>query len=188
MNSKILAKTMIVTLVLNLTGCAAVAVGGATTVAAVTDNRGIKTVISDQNLEHNINTVLDKQVPDGSFTIASYNHQVLLAGQVASITEKNRAKIAVQNTNGVKNIWNYLTIGKIETLTDITNDTYLTSLAKTRLVAQKQVNANNIKVVTCEGVVYLLGKDAGKSVQINSAIEGIRQIDGVKSVVNLIQK
>jgi len=42
-------------------------------------------------------------------------------------------------------------------------------------------------VVTCAGVVYLLGKDAGNKIQINGAISGIREISGVKEVVNLIK-
>ncbi len=112
----------------------------------------------------------------------------MLAGQVATLKDKDKAEIAVKNTAGVKKVWNYLTIKTPETVVDISNDAYLTSAAKTRLIAQKQVNANNIKVVTCAGVVYLLGKDAGDSTQINGAIEGIKQIDGVKLVVNLIQK
>ncbi|HMT03097.1 MAG TPA: BON domain-containing protein, partial [Burkholderiales bacterium] len=136
----------------------------------------------------NVNTVLNKQIPDGSFTIASYAQEILLAGQVATLKDKDKAEIAVKNTAGVKKVWNYLTIKTPETVVDISNDAYLTSAAKTRLIAQKQVNANNIKVVTCAGVVYLLGKDAGDSTQINGAIEGIKQIDGVKLVVNLIQK
>ena len=174
---------------INIGSCAVAAVGAAagTTAAVATDTRGATTVVSDQTLEHNVNNVLDAQLPYASFTIASFDHMVLLAGQVRSEEDRDKAELVVTNTQGVKKVWNHLTIGPNEMMGDITKDTYITSAAKTRLIAQKEVNANNIKVVTCEKVVYLLGKNAGDPVQISGAIQGIRQIDGVKKVVNLIQ-
>jgi osmotically-inducible protein OsmY len=183
-----LKKILMLSIVLGMTGCAAAVIGGgAGAVAATgTDARGSTSVIGDQTLEHKINTVLDAQVPSGSFTVASYNSEVLLAGQVPSQKAYDKSSVAAINTVGVKKVWNYVTIGKKESLSDISKDTYITSAAKTRLIAQKEVNTNNIKVVTCAGVVYLLGKDAGSKVQVNGAIDGIRQISGVKDVVDLI--
>ncbi len=175
-----------------LNGCAAAVIGGAagaggTAAATATDTRGSSTVFDDQGLEHKVNNVLAAQVPNGSFTVASYNSQVLLAGQVPSQTALDKAVLAAHNTAGVTKVWNNLTIGPKESFSDITNDTYITSAAKTRLIAQKQVNTNNIKVVTCAGVVYLLGQNAGDKVQLDGAVQGIHQIDGVKNVVDLIQ-
>ena len=188
MNKKIINITILLGL-FTLTGCAAAVIGGAggAVAATGTDTRGTDTVFKDQDLEHKVNTVLSAQVPSGSFTVASYNSQILLAGQVPSQEADNKADLAATNTAGVKKVWNYLTIGPKESLSDISADTYITSAAKTRLIGQKDVNTNNIKVVTCAGVVYLLGQNAGDKVQIDGAIDGIKQISGVKSVVNLIQ-
>ena len=66
------------------------------------------------------------------------------------------------------------------------HDAYLTTEAETRLISQKDVNTNNIKVVTSNGVVYLLGKQAGKADQIQAEIVGIKGINKVHGVVNLI--
>ncbi|MCC2644955.1 MAG: hemolysin [Burkholderiales bacterium] len=188
----ILSKFMIIILALSSAGCAAALIGAgaaAGTAAAVgTDSRGGEKVVSDQVLVRRVNNVLDAQVPNGSFTIASHNQKVLLAGQVSSQEEKDKAETAVINTAGVKKVWNYLTISVNETVGDISHDTYLTSLAKSRLIGQKHVNTNNIKVVTCNNVVYLLGdRKAGDKVQIDGAVAGINDISGVKNVVNLIQ-
>lgn len=170
-------------------GCAATVVGaGAGTAAATgTDTRGFSTVVSDQNLEHKVNSVLSAQVPKGSFTVAAYSDRILLAGQVPNEDDYDKADVAAVNTHGVKKVWNFLTVGKNETVGDISADTYITSAAKTRLIAQKGVNTNNIKVVTCAGVVYLLGQNAGRKGQLEAAIAGIKQISGVKNVVNLIR-
>ncbi|MCE3268936.1 MAG: hemolysin [Burkholderiales bacterium] len=159
----ILSKFTIIILALSSAGCAAALIGAgaaAGTAAAVgTDSRGGEKVVSDQVLVRKVNNVLDAQVPNGSFTIASHNQKVLLAGQVSSQEEKDKAETA-----------------------------YLTSLAKSSLIGQNQVNTNNIKLVTCNNVVYILGdRKAGDKVQIDGAVAGINDISGVKNVVNLIQ-
>ena len=182
-------KVLMLSVILGITGCAATVIGAGVGTAAATgtDARGGGSVIDDQLLEHRVNSVLDAQVPKGSFTVASYSNEVLLAGQVSSHKEYDKANLAVENTENVKKVWNYLTVGKKESIGDISKDTYITSAAKTRLIAQKDVNTNNIKVVTCAGTVYLLGKDAGSKVQVDGAIDGIRTISGVKKVVDLIR-
>jgi osmotically-inducible protein OsmY len=187
MNKRTLFYLGLVILSISLSNCAAVVPGAATGVATATDPRGFKGVVNDQTLEHDVNSVLSKQAPDGSYTVASFNNNVLIAGQVPFAEYKDKVYLAVKNTEGVKHIYNYLTIAKNESVSDISHDTYLTSLAKSRLFGQKGVNSNNIKVVTCANVVYLLGKDSGSLAQIDSAIVGIKQIDGVKDVVNLIK-
>ncbi len=56
------------------------------------DARGSKVVVSDQTLEHSVNQVLSAQLPNGSFTVASYDHNVLLAGQVPTAEDKTKAE------------------------------------------------------------------------------------------------
>ena len=189
-----LAKLLLTLVIIGSTSsCAAAVVGGAVAaggagVATAADARGSGNVIGDQTLEHDINNVLHAQIPHGNFTVASYAKEVLLAGQVPSAADKAKAEIAATNTAGVKKVFNYLTIKANETAGDTTHDAYLTSSAKTRLIAQKGVNTNNIKVVTSDNVVYLLGYNAGKAQQIKGAIIGIKGISGVDNVVNLIGK
>jgi len=187
---KILGQLVFIALSIGASGCAATLVGAGvgTGVAVAADSRGADVVVDDQTLEHRVNNVLSAQVPDGSFTVASHNQRVLLAGQVSTQEQKDKAVLAVTNTDGVKKVWNYLTLSVNETVGDISHDTYLTSLAKSRLIGQKGVNTNNIKVVTCSDVVYLLGdsSSAGDPVQIAGAVKGIESISGVKKVVNLI--
>lgn len=187
MNKRTLYYCGLIALSSLLSNCAAVVAGGAAGIAAATDTRGFGGVIDDQTLEHDVNKALSKSAPDGSYTVASFNGSVLIAGQVPSNEYKEKAYISVKNTKGVKQIFNYLTVAKNESISDISHDTYLTSLAKTRLFGQSGVNSNNIKVVTCNKVVYLLGKNAGNQKQIDSGMNGINQIAGVNQVVNLIE-
>ena len=162
-----------------------VAAGGAGA-ATATDARGGSTVIDDQSLEHSVNNVLSAEIPDGSFTVASYNRGILLAGQVPTQADKDKSEDAVLNTAGVRRVFNVLSVAPNEDAGAVSKDAYLTSAAKSRLIAQKGVNANNIKVVTSSKIVYLLGSDAGKPHQIRAAITGIKSISGVRHVVSYI--
>ena len=178
----------LIIILMALNSCAATLIGAGvgTAVASSTDTRGIGTVVTDQDLEHKVNAVLAAQIPSGSFTVASYANRVLIAGQVANENDYNKIHDAVMQVVGVTKVWNYVEVTQNETIADISKDTYITSVAKSRLILQKQVNANNIKVVTCAGVVYLLGNNAGTRYQIQGAIQAIKQISGVHGVVNLI--
>jgi|LauGreDrversion4_2_1035121.scaffolds.fasta_scaffold1663663_2 osmotically-inducible protein OsmY len=68
--------------------------------------------------------------------------KVLLTGQVPNKMDRDKAKSIADNIQGVKGVWNYLSVGANENAGNITNDAYLTSLAKTRFIAQKDVNTN----------------------------------------------
>lgn len=192
LNNKSLLKLLLIpSTIVCLASCSALVVGGVaaaggTGIATATDARGGGTVVDDQSLEHKVNQVLSAQIPKGSFTVASYDQKILLAGQVPTNADKAKANSAAANTAWVKKVWNYLTVGANEDAGDITTDAYLTTAAKSRLIAQKDVNTNNIKVVTSNGIVYLLGKQAGKADQIQAAIIGIKGINKVRGVVNLI--
>jgi osmotically-inducible protein OsmY len=143
---------------------------------------------TDQNLERKVNNVLSAQVPNGNFTVASYYKYILLTGQVPNKADRDKAERAVSNTADVKAVWSYLTIEPNESAKAVSNDARITTAARNKLVLQSGVNSNNIKVVTDNSIVYLLGRSPGKISSLNLAIKDISEIDGVKKVVNLIWK
>ena len=65
------------------------------------------------------------------------------------------------------------------------NDSWLTSKVKSALLAQKGVPSDAIKVITENGIVYLMGivsQDQGE-LAANTA----RRVDGVREVVKVFQ-
>ena len=174
-----------------LNSCATAVIGGAaaigTGVAVETDDRGGKIVYDDQKLASKAKNIASSINSNGSYTISSYNGHILLAGQVPNKSDRDKIGSSVSNINGIKGVWNYLTVEKNQSVAQISKDAYFTSAAKSRLIAQKDINTNNIKVVTCNGIVYLMGSKVGSLDQLNGAISGIKEIDGVKGVVNLVQ-
>lgn len=188
MKKRILFYCVIILISICSFSCAIVVVGDINAgLTSKTKSQNLNNRINDQKLEYNITSVLSKEVPNGNYTIASFEGNVLLAGQVPSNKYKNKAYLAVKNTAGVKSVFNYLTISKNKSINSINHDKYLTNLVNAKLVKQNGINRNNIKVVTCANVVYLLGKNAGTLVHINRAIANIKHIKGVKSTVNLIK-
>jgi osmotically-inducible protein OsmY len=65
------------------------------------------------------------------------------------------------------------------------NDAYLTSVVKTRFVGEQKFNPLHVKVVTENGVVYLLGLVTRK--EADDATNIARHVGGVKRVVRVFE-
>ncbi len=89
-----------------------------------------------------------------------YDGLVLLLGEVPSAALKEKATSVTESLYKVEpdKVHNYLTVGGPISLLARTNDSYLSGKVKTRLLAAPDVPAGKVKVVTENGVVYLLGK------------------------------
>ena len=89
-----------------------------------------------------------------------YDGLVLLLGEVPSAALKEKATSVTESLYKVDpdKVHNYLTVGGPISLLARTNDSYLSGKVKTRLLAAPDVPAGKVKVVTENGVVYLLGK------------------------------
>lgn len=144
--------------------------------------------LDNQSLEHTSEKILKRHYPSGSFSTVAYDNNVLLLGQVPTKANKKSATGKIKALPKVANVWNYLEVGKKVDAKQVTKDSYLTTAAKTLLVAQKEVNTNNIKVVTENSSIYLLGKDIGNPTELQNAIAGMKDITGVKKVINLTEK
>lgn len=89
-----------------------------------------------------------------------YDGLVLLLGEVPSADLKEKATEVSESLYKVDpdKVHNYLTVGGPISLLARTNDSVLSGKVKTRLLAASDVPAGRVKVVTENGVVYLLGK------------------------------
>ena len=110
----------------------------------------------------------------------SYNGQVLLLGQVSTEFLREQATTAAQAVNRVRTVHNELSIGGPISYPARSNDAYITSKVKAKLVADKEVPGSKIKVVTENGVVYLMGMipaaEADKAVAVASTVFGVQKI------------
>tara|TARA_R110002050_G_scaffold216584_4_gene352623 strand:+ start:122 stop:721 length:600 start_codon:yes stop_codon:yes gene_type:complete len=180
-----LAKLVAIVLTLSiLQGCAAVAVVAITTGASMaTDRRSIGNQIDDQSIEIEAYNEITKNKSLNANTnlhITSVNGSVLIIGQAPSTYLKDQAIKIVNNINGVVRIHNQIRIGNVTSVTTQTNDVWLTSKVKTALFSSDKVNGKNIKVITENGEVFLMGivskKEADAAVNITRNISGVNRV------------
>lgn len=161
------------------TGCAPV---------AVDTTRTTGMMVEDTAIELKAASLLREEPGignEGHVNAISYNGNVLLVGQVPTESAKIRAEEILNNFTKVKRVFNELTIAAPSSYLTRTGDAYVTSKVKGRLIAEKTLNANRIKVVTENGVVYLMG--VVMQTEANIAIEIARTTGGVQRVVPLFE-
>ncbi|RZF79100.1 divisome-associated lipoprotein YraP [Pseudoalteromonas sp. CO325X] len=172
-----------------LQGCAAAVVAGtAGAVTAANDRRTIGSQIDDNNIEIKTTMAIKEALGENAnanVSVVSYNGIVLLLGQVPSEQYKTTVQRAAERIDGTRKLHNQLRIGSPTSITTQSHDTWLTSKIKTQLLAAEDVSGNNIKVVTENGEVFLMGLVA--DVEANKAVNIARNISGVERVVKVFE-
>ena len=112
--------------------------------------------------------------------VHSYNGVVLLTGEVPSAEMRTLAGDTARNFRGVRQVHNELQIQGNTSILSATNDGWLTTKVKTKLIADKEIDSTKIKVVTENGIVYLMGTVpqslADKASKIASTTKGVRKV------------
>jgi len=163
---------------------AGAAIGG----VAVYETRGHKAIQND----HNISLAAEKQIDtvpelkkDSRVVISTYNGVVLLTGETPTQADHDQAVQIVRGTKGVKRVYDELTIGQPISLSTQSKDSWITTKTKSQLLAAKGLDSSEIRVVTENSVVYLMGKTTPGQAQTASNVA--RQVDGVSKVVTLFE-
>jgi osmotically-inducible protein OsmY len=181
---------LILALAFTLQGCLAGAfvAGGATTGSLVTDPRSINTIKNDEQINFQVNRKLANDAvlaSEAHIAAVSYNEVVLLTGQAYDEALRNRAEQYAKETPGVRRIFNEITLGIPTTAFRRAQDVAITSSIKTKMFASRELKSNNFKIVTEDGVVFVLGSATSKQAAL--AVSIARQSAGVKKVVKLIE-
>jgi osmotically-inducible protein OsmY len=115
----------------------------------------------------------------------SYNGFVLIFGQVPDAELKQKASEVVRKIRGVRRIYNELEIrGNTSTMTR-SSDTWITTKVKSGLLAADKIQANRVKVVTENGIVYLMGM--ATQVEGQRSADEASTVQGVQKVVRLFE-
>lgn len=184
-----LLQPLILTGCLLLTGCGTML--AAMKLEPIEDNPGYRTfgrIIEDNNVEAkaiiNIHAA-DDAYHESHVQAVSYNGYLLLAGQVPTEALKARATTIARNVAGVRRIYNELEIAAPSSGMTRTSDTWISAKVKTVLLAKNETDGSRVKVVTENGVVYLMGLvTAAEAKRISSATA---EISGVQRVVQLFE-
>ncbi len=147
-------------LVLSAGGCAVVVVGatiGAGTLVAM-DRRSTGVRAGDQTIESKVTKAASERWGiTAHINVTSYDGKVLLTGEVPTAAVRDEIEQIAKATEYVRGVTNELRVGPESSIGGRTQDTFITSKVKARLVESKKFDANNVKVVTERRTVYLLG-------------------------------
>jgi osmotically-inducible protein OsmY len=154
-----LVATLAAGLAVSLQGCilaVAGAAGGGALVA--TDRRTVGAQTEDREIQIKAIKQINDEFPDTAHVnVTVFNRRVLLTGEVPSDSAKQRAEQIVRGINNVNAIVNELAVQPKTSFSSRANDSYLEGKVKTALIAEKGISANDFKVVSERGNVYLMG-------------------------------
>ena len=172
------------------TGCSSVLT--ATRDDPINDDRGTRTIgskIDDSLIETKAAVNIAKAHPDldkaSHIVVASYNGVVLLAGQTPRSELKQAAEQAASSVQRVKRVHNELQVIQPSSALARSNDSWLTTKIKAQMLADASVPGSRIKVITENGIVYLLGLVS--RAEGNRATTVVQGVSGVQRIVKLFE-
>lgn len=171
-----------------LQGCAAaVLAGGATAVTSAGDPRSLGSQIDDRSIQLKVLRALDENPEtkkQGNINMTSYNGVVLLTGQVPNERVREVAG-EISKVEGVKDVHNQLRVGSEISFGTGSKDSWITTRIKSKFLADKNVSGLNVKVVTENGEVFLMGLVSQR--EADQAVALARNVDGVARVIKAFE-
>lgn len=177
---------------LSLILAASVILSGCTSVIHAVTNEPIRpdpsetsigTDLDDWQMDTLIGVNIKKAAPQlerSHINVHTYNKVVLLTGEVPSSDMRSLAGDTARNFRGVRQVYNELQIQGATSLLSRTNDGWLSTKVKSKLLANRDIKSGRVKVVTENGVVYLMGlvnrREADNITAIASNTRGARKI------------
>lgn len=145
--------------------------------------------VEDQSIETKVIVNMKSQEPEfrkANFNVISHNGVVLMVGQVVSNELKNKAsEIASQASSKIKRIHNELEIAGKTSLIARSNDAWIATKVRTLMLTNSDVPFRQIRVVTENGAVYLMGLiDQSNG---DNAARLARNVSGVTRVIKVFE-
>ena len=167
-----------------LQGCAGVVMVGAVGSAKMAnDERPVSKQISDTNADFKIVSALAEDDDINKMTRivgVVMNGDILMIGQAPNSTLRDKAITIVQELNIGGKIHNQIRIGTPTSFSTRSNDTWVTTKIKGRMLNENKLDITRIKVVTENGEVFLLGlidrAQADLATEIASNTAGVRKV------------
>jgi osmotically-inducible protein OsmY len=157
----------------------------------IEDNPGERTLgqqLDDETIE--TKAVVNIHAADPAFDnahliVVSYNGYVLIAGQVENEALKAKATMVLRDIRDVRRIYNELEISAPSSAMTRTSDTWITAKVKSWLLGSSDIEGGRVKVVTENGVVYLMG--LATKAEADRISESASDTSGVQRVVRLFE-
>ena len=191
METKFLTNTLILaSLVTQLQGCAvAVLPAAATGMVMAQDRRTTGTIIDDKSIEVKAMHAL-AHTPEVwrqcHITCVSYNNIVVLLGQAPTEALRQQVEQIVSDIPKIQRIHNEITIEAPISLAQRSRDSWITTQIKAKMLNNKSVKFNRVKVITENNVVFLMGLATAEEEE--AATDIARQISGVEKIIQIFER
>ncbi len=188
-STKYLLYPLFLLAMLGLTGCGSIlATFESNAIEADPGERTMAQQLSDETIE--TKAIVNIRASDDRFdqahlVVVSYNVFVLLAGQVSSEELKSKATEVVRKIREVRRIYNEMEVAAPSSAMTRSSDTWITTKVKSWLLGSSEIEGTRVKVVTENGVVYLMG--LATSEEADRIADKAASISGVQRVVKLFE-
>lgn len=175
------------TVVLALSACAPLVIGGAVGGALLAnDRRTSGAQLEDQGIELRAANRLREQLGErGNVSVTSYNRVALITGEVPTEADKAAVEKTVAAVDNVRSVVNELAVLGATSLSQRSSDALVTGRVKAAMVDARDVSASAFKVVTARGTVYLMGRVTQR--EATRATDIARNTPGVQRVVRVLE-
>lgn len=156
----LLAALLVTSAAISVQGCLPLMVGGTVMGSvAATDRRTIGAQADDAAIVLKGEGRANKITGDlGRVAVTSFNHRVLLTGEVKDEKMKAEVEQQIVTIDGVKSVENDLVVAPVSSMGARSNDALITGKVKAAIIDTKDLYVNAFKVQTDRGVVYLMGR------------------------------
>ncbi len=183
MNRKLVVGLLLGAILLpQLQGCFPLVAAGATGgVLATVDRRTLGTQTEDEAIEWKARSRVNERFGDETHTnFISFNRKVLITGEAANEQVRSEVGRIVSGVPQVQEVHNEMAVAPYSSFAARSNDAFITTKVKGRLVDSKSMKAVHVKVVTEAAIVYLMGivnqREADATVQVARTTNGVRKV------------
>lgn len=154
---------------------------GALPGCATTDSLPTGSVFEDENIEkQTVSRVNSLHTGSVHVNVTCFNRRLLLTGEVPNDASKGEIEKIVSGVANVKAINNELVVGQISGISSRTSDSWITSDVKFRFINSASFHANQVKVTTESGTVFLMGtvhrREGASAAELASTTNGVQRV------------
>jgi osmotically-inducible protein OsmY len=170
-----------------LQGCVSAAMSGVSSGAqACYNHHNLQNAFNDQHNTIQVDRAIhwySQQYKTSNVSVSTFNNVLVLTGQVPSEVLRKKLYDIAHEYSDSKEIYNLTTIGNPTSPLIRVSDSWITTKIKSRLIAANEIDPSQIKVITENGTVYLIGTVFPDQAIIATDIA--RSATGVQNVVRV---
>lgn len=154
--------------------------------------RTIPQRLLDRSIEHtakiNIYGLQENLQANSRMGVHSFYSEVLLTGEIPTQDLKEQAEKVVSSMPDVRRVYNELKVGVAKSYSSTVQEGYITSKLLAKSLANSGVKTSQIKAVTDNGVVYIMGRmtptQQSHLIDIANSTAGVTELVLLTTLVN----